>query len=390
MATAPLTPDFVDYELGQTIESVAVDAPFVVVRWADGVTHRFHSRFLAESSGDDVIDPTTRERFADPTTGVLDGPPASTTLDGDGHLIVGWPTRVVTVHRGWLRAQAEGAGRVGNAIPARRTWDVATLGGELPTFDGPAVLADDDALAAWLRSLVVHGVARLEGLPTDDGTVAGVAARIGVVRDTSFGRTWEVESKIEADSIAYTSYPLLPHTDLPTRECPPGYQLLHCRTNTCNGGASVMVDGFRVAEVIRDENPVAYANLTTTRWTYTNRSPQYDYRWSGRVIQLDDHGEPSDVRHLSTLRTFPEVPDDAITDAYAAVVAFTEATKRPSHALRSTFRPGDLVMFDNRRVLHGRDGFDAGAGHRHLQGCYVDTDDVHSRIRILARGGHHG
>jgi gamma-butyrobetaine dioxygenase len=54
-------------------------------------------------------------------------------------------------------------------------------------------------------------------------------------------------------------------------------------------------------------------------------------------------------------------------------------------AIRSAFAPGDLVMFDNRRVLHGRDSFDPQGGQRHLQGCYVDRDDVYSRLRILQR-----
>ena len=48
------------------------------------------------------------------------------------------------------------------------------------------------------------------------------------------------------------------------------------------------------------------------------------------------------------------------------------------------FNPGDLVGFDNRRVLHGRDAF-ASLGLRHLCGCYVDHDDIYSRLRVLNR-----
>lgn len=47
--------------------------------------------------------------------------------------------------------------------------------------------------------------------------------------------------------------------------------------------------------------------------------------------------------------------------------------------LRSRFEPGDIVGFDNRRMLHGCDAFDTGAGSRVLTGCYADRDDLFSR-----------
>jgi gamma-butyrobetaine dioxygenase len=41
------------------------------------------------------------------------------------------------------------------------------------------------------------------------------------------------------------------------------------------------------------------------------------------------------------------------------------------------------MCFDNYRVLHGRSEFDPNSGPRHLQGCYLDRDDVLSRLRTL-------
>ena len=45
---------------------------------------------------------------------------------------------------------------------------------------------------------------------------------------------------------------------------------------------------------------------------------------------------------------------------------------------------GDIMCFDNRRVLHGRDAF-TGSGKRHLQGIYIDRDEIMSRGRALNR-----
>lgn len=45
--------------------------------------------------------------------------------------------------------------------------------------------------------------------------------------------------------------------------------------------------------------------------------------------------------------------------------------------------PGEVLFFDNWRYLHGREGYDPSKGHRHLEGCYFDWDEVFSRINVL-------
>jgi gamma-butyrobetaine dioxygenase len=46
---------------------------------------------------------------------------------------------------------------------------------------------------------------------------------------------------------------------------------------------------------------------------------------------------------------------------------------------------GQMVVFDNRRVLHGRRAFDPATGKRRLRGCYVDRSEFTSRLRVLQR-----
>jgi gamma-butyrobetaine dioxygenase len=60
--------------------------------------------------------------------------------------------------------------------------------------------------------------------------------------------------------------------------------------------------------------------------------------------------------------------------------------QEPEFALRFIYKPGDLVIFDNRRLLHGRDAFDPGTGGRRwLQGCYLERDEIRSRLRMIRR-----
>ena len=47
---------------------------------------------------------------------------------------------------------------------------------------------------------------------------------------------------------------------------------------------------------------------------------------------------------------------------------------------------GDLLVFDNRTVLHGRPRFElAPGGGRWLRGCYVEKEDLFSSYRLAAR-----
>lgn len=57
----------------------------------------------------------------------------------------------------------------------------------------------------------------------------------------------------------------------------------------------------------------------------------------------------------------------------------------PAYAVSLKLGSGEMVVFDNRRVLHGREAFNPATGYRHLHGCYVDRGEWDSRIRVLAR-----
>ena len=157
-------------------------------------------------------------------------------------------------------------------------------------------------LAEWLTLLVRYGLARLRDTPDDIGFLAELAARIGPIRSSNFGDVWSVRAKVDPDSTAYTGLNLGQHTDLPTRETPPGFQFLHCVENTCAGGWSRMTDGLAVADELAKNHPDDYEALTTLRWVFFNRSADDDHRWSGPII---DHGGPGQPL---TLRAFYPVP----------------------------------------------------------------------------------
>tara|TARA_B110000977_G_scaffold193712_1_gene269089 strand:- start:934 stop:1257 length:324 start_codon:yes stop_codon:yes gene_type:complete len=94
---------------------------------------------------------------------------------------------------------------------------------------------------------------------------------------------------------------------------------------------------------------------------------------------------PLSIRAFYPVRAFPDMADEDVGRAYRAVRRFHQLAADPQFQISYPYQSGDLIGFDNRRLLHGRDSFDPGAGRRHLRGTYVDHDEIHSRLRILER-----
>jgi len=376
------TPDFATHEWRSVSSAVIVDG-VVVVDWPDGCRFRCHPLWLFEQSVG--IDPVTREGTVEP--GALPRPDDldSVAVGVDGSLELSWRNRApVCVHPGWLRSIADDAHLPAASIGEPVEWTTEAMP-DLPNFEGSQVLADIDVLEAWLAALCTVGVGRLRGSPTTDEFMGELAGRIGPIRGSNFGGVFTVESVVEPDSTANTGLALGQHTDLPTRETPPGFQFLHCVENSVGGGASRLADGLAVVAELQRHHPVAYESLTTDEWVFANRAVDGDHRWIGPIIDLGGSRSPTTIRAFYPVRLAPHMPIGRQQHAYDAMRVFSQVAHDPRFMITSTFRAGDLVGFDNRRILHGRDAFDPRVGRRRLRGCYIDHDDVFSRLRVLRR-----
>jgi gamma-butyrobetaine dioxygenase len=380
--TQPLTPDFIAHEW-RPLHSAALSADgFVELAWPDGAALSAYSLWLAENADGYGLERSSRESTLEPRD--LPGPNdlAAVGVDHEGALTLTWSDgRVCRVHPGWLRHVADGGHLPEAGLPAPTMWTAADFD-EPPTIDGSGVLRHTAVLEEWLTTMTRYGIARLRGVPVDTGFLAQLAEAVGPIRDTNFGPVWSVQAKPKPDSTAYTGLDLGQHTDLPTREVPPGFQFLHCVENTVAGGWSRMSDGWAVVEAIRMEHPDAYDALTTLEWVFVNRAADAQHRWVGPIIDHGSPRQPLTLRAFYPVRGMPHMHRDDMPRAYESLRVFAEMARDRRFQLRYPFTPGDLVGFDNRRVLHGRDAFD-GAGSRHLRGCYIDHDDVYSRLRVL-------
>ena len=384
MLDLPGTPDFDVWPITHHAVAAIAAGEALAVSWSDGVETRHHALMLRENSPDpETIHPQAREMAISPLDIPADIAFKDVEIDDAGAVAVTWSDgRESRYHPGWLRAHGWTPEPETPSVP--ELW----LGCELiepPSFDGPAALEDPTLFLRWLEALRDYGVARLRGLPQQDGLLEEIVTRIGPIRESNFGRRYVLEIKDVPDSQAYTSGKLLQHIDLPTRETPFGLQFLYTRANTTSGGEGIYVDAYRIADDLRREEPEHYQSLTTDVWEYNNRARTSDYRGRGPVIETDAEGRIIGIRYNTFLRAPLKAPVEIQARAYRAYRAFCARAQDPRYELLVRYEPGDLFAFDNRRALHGRRGYDAKGGVRFIEGVYSDRDDLYSRIRLLKR-----
>lgn len=238
-----------------------------------------------------------------------------------------------------------------------------------------------DSLAAYLR----YGVLILTRVPTQGGTLLEVGETYGHVRTTNFGRYFEVFSRPGSNDLAYRPVPLAAHTDNPYRNPVPGIQLLHCLVNETSGGLSTLVDSLSVAERLRAEDPEGFHLLASVPVRFRFVDDDVELVERRPMIHLDAAGRLTGVHYSPRLDGLP-LMDEARTRAFhRARRRLGELFAAPDYRIAFALREGELMMFDNNRVLHGRTAYDPDEGLRHLQGCYIDRDGPAGRYRALCR-----
>ena len=352
---------------------------------ADGSRFAIHPLWLRERCQDAAsIDLRTQQRLQDPS----DYDPELEIVAVSQPAAGTYRVRFSDGHEASFSAAellAEAALAAGDHdCPPPRLWD-GTL------TDLPRVRWRPDPpeaeLAAWLEPFLTLGFVIFEGVPSEPGMVLRVGAKFGFTRETNFGALFDVRSTPDANDLAYTSRALDPHTDNPYRAPVPGIQLLHCLVNETSGGLSTLVDGFAVAQSLRDQQPQAFGILTSTPVRFKFIDVDAELTASAPQIELDVSGALRAIHFSPRLDYVPLLEREALEAYYGARRLFDHRLRAPDFEIRFLLRSGDLVMFDNCRLLHGRTGFDPAEGSRHLQGCYIDMDGPRSLYRLLRRRG---
>ena len=223
---------------------------------------------------------------------------------------------------------------------------------------------------------------------------------------------------MNAENIAYTNLGLCLHQDLVYYESPPGLQLLHCLQfgKDIQGGEHILLDSFRVAELLRQQDPEAFDALVQIPATF--QKIHADRADPARMVYCRPHiSVNADDEIIQVTWAPPFEGPLAIahgTEAeqyyrgYAAFAALIESEAATAAQAVIPLSAGDVVTFNNRRMLHGRNAFHgrlpaadsnsaaggsnassigsaSGGLSRHLRGVYVNIDEFKNKHEVLSR-----
>ena len=245
-------------------------------------------------------------------------------------------------------------------------------------------LSDDASLAAALSEVARFGIVRLAGAGAEPDEIERVVARFGFIRETNYGRLFEVRVVTDPDNLAFTAQALEPHTDNPYREPAPTLQLLHCLRNSGTGGATTFIDGFALAEWFRDCHPEDFLRLAqhAVPFAFTNSAGDC-YVARTPVIRLSANGDIQGLRFNHRALGSVDFPADETALWYRSYLAFAKEADASARRFPFAMKPGDVVIFDNERILHGREAF-SSASDRLLRGCYADRDALKATLARLS------
>ena len=309
-------------------------------------------------------------------------------MDGD-YLRVSWGDDVDTEHFGlhplqWLKENAYGEESLTKRAAAARPKLLES--DKLSVFDYKDILSSEEIRLDWMIRVYEDGCSMVRGVPCESRIGLKVAGLVYNIQSTCYDDVWNVVSSKEPVNLAYIEGALPLHQDLVFYESAPGIQFLFClkRDECVSGGDSVLVDALCAAEEFKRQHPAEFTTLTKVRVNccrihYQREKPAH-YENHRPIISVGYNNEVVGVHWSSQGEGTPCLLHDQVEDYYQARWMWGLWLKNFPVRQTFTLRPGDLITFNNHRMLHSRKDFRLNGGKRHLQGCYVNVDDFKSEV----------
>ena len=369
-----------------SISSFQFDHEQLSITWADGAQSVLLALWLRDHCQMPASrNPANGQRLLNITDIPMDIGIANASLEG----------RCMTVeftadgHRSefdadWLRAncyclnpQTDDRSEAGKAL-----WERESFSRGLPRCHYAEYCNHADARRGTLQAVRDFGFVILDGVDCASGEIIKVIEQFGFVRETNYGPLFDVRTTVEPNNLAFTNLGLGCHLDNPYRDPVPGLQLLHCLESSTSGGESILQDGFMAADILRRENPDHFALLSRSWINFRFRDTSSDLQARVPFIEINDLDQVIKVRFNNRSIDTLKLPAETLRQFYPAYRHYAEILERDNLQIVFKLQAGELMLFDNTRILHARKAYST-SGTRHLQGAYSDLDGLYSSLRQL-------
>jgi len=369
------------------ISKIEKNSSYLKVLWSDGEESKFNYMWLRDNCST-AHDKDSRHRMFNILDVSPEINPKNFNVNKDGNLEIEWSedNHKSLYESKWLRDNCYTLKNNKKYMSPYELWD-CSLEKNLQTviISHKEIMETDKGLIKWLELLHHKGIAIIKNAPTSEKSALPVLNKISHTRETFFKTPFEVINIPKPNNSAYTAHALRNHMDLPWFENPPGYQFLHCLINSAKGGDSSAVDAFAVADYLRKNEKDVFDILVNTPLKFRDKDYTQEAIRSvyGTAISLTKDGDYNDVRYSIATLDILDCHPDLMEKVYRAHHRFGNLLHDKKFQINFRLQPGDIFCFNNRRLLHGRTEFDPNSGNRHLQGYYMDRDEIIGRLNYL-------
>ena len=369
------------------ISKVSANGSSLDVVWADGEKSNFNYLWLRDNCPT-AHDKDSRHRMFNILNISTNIKAKDFKVNDDGKLMIQWSEGDHTSYYdpNWLRENCYTLKNKKKYISPFKLWN-SSLQNDLGSIsvEHDEIVSSDQGLIKWLEILHYKGIAIVKNTPTKKESAFPVLNRISHTRETFFKTPFEVINIPKPNNSAYSAHALNNHMDLPWFETPPGYQFLHCLINSADGGDSSAVDGFAVADYLRKNEKEIFETLVSVPLKFRDKDyTQESIRgFHAPAISLTKDSDYNDIRFSVATMDALDCHPDIMDKVYKAHHKFGNLLHNDKFQIKFRLNPGDIFSFNNRRVLHGRTAFDPNSGRRHLQGYYIDRDEIIGRLNYL-------
>ena len=371
------------------ISKVSKNGSGLDVEWSDGKKSNFNFLWLRDNCPT-ARDKDSRHRMFNLLKVSTDIKPKQFKINEDGKLEIQWNEGNHTSYfdQKWLRENCYTLKNKKKYVSPYHLWNSSFLENlDSIKIEHNEIISSDNGLVKWLELLHQKGIAIVKNAPTEKKSAFPILNRISHTRETFFKTPFEVINISKPNNSAYTAHALRNHMDLPWFENPPGYQFLHCLINAAKGGDSSAVDAFAVADYLKKNEKEIFETLVSIPLKFKdNDYTQETIRiFHAPAISLTKDDDFNDIRFsVATMDTLDCHPD-IMEKVYKAHHRFGNLLHDDKFVIKFRLEAGDIFCFNNRRILHGRTEFDPNSGNRHLQGYYMDRDEILGRLNYLKK-----
>jgi len=246
-------------------------------------------------------------------------------------------------------------------------------------YDWHDFLQNNDVAMDAISDFIAKGAICIKNAPCIPNSLEDLSPRLGPIREVLFERIHNVSVDGHIYNIAHTSLEVPPHNDFASYSWQPSVQALHMLINECEGGESMIVDGYAVLGDLKDDCPDFFDILSTFSVPFREFDEENETYANEPIIRLNAANEIIGLRYSNQLM---QMIDPQKKDVGLFYKAYHELCKRiNSKQYESKFRleAGHILLVSAHRILHGREEFKLN-GKRHLQDAYYELDNIENNL----------